>query len=324
MVTVVLNEVREICIDRPAFLVTLGTMRTTFILALTSLAMRLAAVIGFGVLRALAAMPQQWRVTAGAFLGRQVLGRMQRRQRIASDNLQRCFPQQTQKEHADLLNQVNEANGIGAIEAGVAWWQKEAELRSLYHISGQEHIDKALDTGCGVILISAHLTTMELCARFIALDYPCWVVQRQQKNEIFDRRVQALRLSYLQGLILHDDMRAMIETLRAGKILCTLPDHDMGRRKSVFAPFFGVPAATIKGLARLAVLTDAVVVPVFCHRREGRDRLYELVYHPPLSPYPTGDAVADATLMNQVFEGGIRRHPEQYIWYHRRFKTKPS
>ncbi len=109
----------------------------------------------------------------------------------------------------------------------------------------------------------------------------------------------------------------------AGHAVWYSPDQDFGRHASVFAPFFGIEAATIKLTAKIARMTGAPVIPLVFHRNPD-DRTYTLEYLPPLADFPSGDEVSDAARVNAVIEAAIRRHPEQYLWLHRRFKTRPA
>jgi KDO2-lipid IV(A) lauroyltransferase len=123
------------------------------------------------------------------------------------------------------------------------------------------------------------------------------------------------------GVIPRDDLKGAIRSLRRGRTLWYAADQDYGASHSVFAPFFGVPAATITMTTRLARVNDSPVV-FFSHFREPNGR-FLLKLSPPLEGYPSGDDVADAARMNLVIEAAIRSHPEQYFWLHRRFKTRP-
>ena len=116
---------------------------------------------------------------------------------------------------------------------------------------------------------------------------------------------------------------ALVRAVKSGMPLYYLPDQDAGRRNAVFAPFFGIPSSTFAALGRLARMTDAVVIPCIAHQRP-HGRGYEIVFHPPLKNFPTGDAVTDATRMNAEIEKVVRKWPDQYFWVHKRFKTRPE
>jgi KDO2-lipid IV(A) lauroyltransferase len=130
------------------------------------------------------------------------------------------------------------------------------------------------------------------------------------RNRIFGRAID------------RHDLRGVVRRIKAGNNVWYSPDQDFGRNASVFAPFFGINAATIKLTAKIARMTGAPVMPLIFHRNPD-DRTYTLEYLPALQHFPSGDEVADATQVNAVIEAAIRRHPEQYLWLHRRFKTRP-
>ena len=121
----------------------------------------------------------------------------------------------------------------------------------------------------------------------------------------------------------HDGVRATVKAMKAGRPLYYLPDLDYGRKESIFVPFFGVPAATITGLPRLARLANAAVVPCVVRMRPGGEG-YVLELGEAWADYPSDDVEADTLRMNAWLEGVIRTMPEQYYWVHRRFKTRPE
>lgn len=283
----------------------------------------LAMYLLMGLLKGLACLPYRLQKPIGQGLGKLLFKVLRRRRVVTEKNLDACFPELSPQQRQQLMQRSFAACGRGVIEASLAWWASPQRLARMTEVEGFTHIQKALAQGRGVIVITPHLTTLEMAARVLALHQPCVAVQRQQKNLVFDRLVQARRLEYVDGLVLHEDIRGMLRALRAGKVLCILPDQDMGRHRSVFAPFFGLPAATITGIARLAKLSQAPVVPGFCYAHAQGGTRYTLSFSPVLQDYPSGNAEQDATAMNAALEAGIRRQPEQYIWSHRRFKTRP-
>jgi KDO2-lipid IV(A) lauroyltransferase len=148
------------------------------------------------------------------------------------------------------------------------------------------------------------------------------MLYRKDPNPLLAYKLISARESFAGNAIVRTDTRQLIKNLRHGNVVWYAPDQDFGAKHSVFAPFFGVRAATVVGTARIAELGKAVVIP-FAHYRDENNH-YHLVIEPPLDGYPTGDDVSDATRINHSIETAIAKQPDQYLWVHRRFKTRPE
>jgi KDO2-lipid IV(A) lauroyltransferase len=145
---------------------------------------------------------------------------------------------------------------------------------------------------------------------------------RQHENPLYEAMVKHSRERHLQMIISRKDMRGMVRALREGTVVWYATDQDFGRKNMVFAPFFGVQTATLVMTSKLAKLSGAPVVPFFSQRLED-DSGYQLTLLPALTDFPSGDEVADATRINAIIETQVRKAPDQYLWLHRRFKTRP-
>jgi Kdo2-lipid IVA lauroyltransferase/acyltransferase len=147
---------------------------------------------------------------------------------------------------------------------------------------------------------------------------------RPHNNPVYDfvQRRGRLARSKSSDVYTRDDVRGLARALRKGRVIWYAPDQDYGRRQSVFAPFFGVPASTVTATGRFAQLGNARILP-FTHVRLPGTAGYRVTIHPPLENCPTGDDLADATRINALAEHFIRQQPDQYLWAHRRFKTRP-
>jgi KDO2-lipid IV(A) lauroyltransferase len=185
-----------------------------------------------------------------------------------------------------------------------------------------EHIHGALQQGRGVLLLGAHLHTAELAGRFMVLQQPVAIVYRPQNNAAAESVAHRSRSSYYVELIHHRDMRGILRALADNRVVWYAPDIDAGTKRSVFAPFFGVPAASLTSTARLADLSGAAVVPCFYYRCDTAAS-YEIVVSPALDSFPSADSLRDAARINQLIERAIERAPAQYFWQHRRFKSRP-
>jgi Kdo2-lipid IVA lauroyltransferase/acyltransferase len=263
--------------------------------------------------------------TLGRVSGRlyQILGR--RRARIARINVDLCFPELSDAERAALVRRHFEAVGIGVFELGLAWWASDRRLRRITTWHGLEHLRTAHAQGKGVILLSAHFTTLDFSGRLISMcdDMPpIKGLYRPNENPVVERFIRGNRERHFDALILREDIRSMLRALKAGEVVWYAPDQNFGHKGSVFAPFFGVPAATNTATTRLASLSGAAVMPFFTRRRP--DGHYEQTIFPPLEDFPGPDPETDTARINAVFEDWIRQAPEQYFWTHRRFKDRPN
>ena len=277
--------------------------------------------LALGALRAMVLLPYAWQLWVGARIGRLLARAMPRRRRIAAVNLTLCFPEAGSEERAVLVRKVFESIGIAFFEVALAWWASDRRLRPLGRIEGLEHLQSALQLGKGAILLSGHFTTLELGARLLRLSQSFRPMYRPSKNPAWDWVMLRSRERHVEQAIDRRDIRGMLRALRANEPVWYAPDQDYGREHSVFVPFFGVPAATITATARLAAISGAPVVPFFQHRLEGGR--YVVTLGPPLEGFPTGDAVSDAERVSRLIEARVRAHPDQYLWTHRRFKTRP-
>jgi KDO2-lipid IV(A) lauroyltransferase len=283
------------------------------------------AWLGLAVLRALCTtLPVGTLQTLGRKLGRFSLRLMPRR-RVAEINLRLCFPELGPAERDDLLRRHFESLGAGIVEFGLGWWAPDSRLRDRIQLSGMEHLRAALDRGRGVILLSAHFTTLEIGGRFLAMHaagLPLNAMYRPNENPVIERAIRARRTEQFGVPIRRDDVRAMLRALKNKEAVWYAFDQNYGLKNSVFAPFFGVPAATNTATSRLAEATGAAVVPFFTRRLA--DGTYVQRIAPALEGFPSGDAQADAARLNALIEGWVREAPEQYLWVHRRFKDRPA
>lgn len=278
---------------------------------------------GLGLLWCLIHLPYRWQLGVGRFIGRQVMRIAGRRRHIASTNLRLCFPELGEEEHQRLLESYFESMGIGLLEMGMSWWAPSRKLEKLLHIDGLEYLEKALEEGKGAILLSGHFTTMEIGGRLLSMHAPFQVLYRKQKNQAIEAVMKKGRDRFTHKAILRDDLLAMRRSLRENIPVWYAPDQDFGLDKSVFVPFFGILATTITATSRLARASGAPVVPFFQKRLPGAAG-YQLNLYPALENFPSDDIEHDTRRINEIIESRIRETPEQYLWAHRRFRTRPA
>ena len=270
-----------------------------------------------------AQLPYRAQLVLGASIGSVAFHLMRSRRRIARANLALCFPELDKEARRTLLREHFRALGMGVIETAMSWWTPADRLRGLAHLEGQEHLHAALAAGRGVILLSAHFTTLEIGGRLLSLHAPFHVLYRRHKNDAFEAVMRRARARHFEKAIVRDDMRGMLRSLKANMPVWYAPDQNYGSEHSIFVSFFNVPASTITATARLARISGARVVPFFQERLPGAAG-YRLKLYPALDDFPTGDEAADTQRINDLIEAEIRKAPSQYLWVHRRFKTRPA
>src|SRR5690625_3356675 len=267
-------------------------------------------------------LPWNWQLAVGRALGRLSYLLLKRCRHIAATNIALCFPELSDAEQEALTKQTIVSTGEALTEIAAAYVNNRVDLTQRLTIEGLEHLQAAQQEG-GVIMLGMHLNTIDAGCRLFGdgAKMPFSVVYRPNNNPILDWLIAWGRGRFVEAYIDRKDMRTMVRQLRAGGTVWYAPDQDYGREHSVFAPFFGVPAATITTTSRLAKMGKAAVVPT-SHFRLPHGR-YKIVFGPALDNFPSGDDVVDATLINQVIEREVLKAPEQYLWVHRRFKTRP-
>ena len=256
----------------------------------------------------------------GWVLGQMVASLPTSRRHVGEVNLALCLPGWTPAARRRLIRQHFVAIMQMLLEYGYCWFASRERLQRLVRIQGLEHL-RALD-GRNVILMMPHFTGLDLAGLRLSLETPVVSIYSMQKDPWLDAFFRAKRLRFGTALIFarQQGTRPTLRALRDGRRLFYLPDQDYGHRDSVFVPFFGVPAATIGGLSRMATAANAAVLPCNPRREAGG---YTVVIEPPLDNFPSGDSVADATRMNAVVESQARRQLSQYFWLHKRFKSRP-
>jgi KDO2-lipid IV(A) lauroyltransferase len=277
-----------------------------------------------GVMRLIVLLPYSCQLFLGRLLGKISYYFAPYRRHITEINLRLCFPLLDSKQQHNLVKRCFESAGMGIIETGMAWWMPPWRLKNKLHISGIEHIQAAKQSGDSLIVLGGHFTCMELVGRLYALqDGQFHLLYRPHKNLLFNDLMTRKRASYVNKVISKNDIRDFMHSIRKKITVWYSPDQDYGKEHSVFAPFFGIPTATIAILPRLIRNKPAIVIPACYHRLENNQG-YELIFYPPLKKFPSGDDVFDATQINQALEADLKQHPDQYLWQHRRFKTRPE
>ncbi len=268
-----------------------------------------------------ARLPWTLQRALGRGLGWLALHLARSRRHAAEVNLKLCFPEKDDAWRQRLLRDSFDALGVGVFEFARAWWGKIDVIRPQVQWEGLEHLKALQAQGRGVLLVSGHFMTLEMCGRLLCDHVPLAGMYRRYRNPVMEWAVKSGRLKYASAMFANEDIRATVRHLKKGGFLWYAPDQDMRGKESVFVPFFGMPASTITATHQFARMTGCAVVPYF-HRREGSR--YVLKIAPPLPDFPTDDVVADTAQVNAAIEDMVREAPSQYLWIHRRFKRQPD
>lgn len=280
--------------------------------------------VAVAALRLAARLPWSVQRSLGRGIGAIAMRTLHSRRHAAETNLRLCFPDWPQVRRDALVRAHFQALGIGIFETIRAWWTSDRQLRACFdtaQLDGLECLDALTRSGRGVLLVSGHFVNMEFCARLLTPHLRFAGMYQRYHDPVFDRAIKAGRLRHTVAMFDNTQVRAAVRHLKRGGVLWYAPDQDMRGKDTVFAPFMGVPAATITATHQLARLSGCAVVPFFHCREENR---YVMRLGAPLPDFPSADATADTTRVNACIEAMVREAPSQYLWIHRRFKRQPD
>lgn len=277
-----------------------------------------------GVLWALHLLPLPILARLGNGLGALSFWIARRRRNVVLVNLRLCFPELDEDQRSRLARAHFRVLGRSILERSLLLWARPERLDHLLKVDGAEHIRDLIAAGRPVLMLAPHFVGLDAGGAAIAMRFDCASIYAVQPNPVFDRLLLHGRQRFGDQLLIsrHDSLRASVRAMKSGRPLYYLPDMDLGRRDSIFVPFFGVPAATVPGLSRLARLAGASVVACVTRILPGGEG-YAVSVSEPWADFPTGDVAADTRRMNAWIEDAVRTMPEQYYWVHRRFKTRP-
>ena len=278
--------------------------------------------LGVGLLWLLAWLPWPVQRRIGVGIGALCYHILRQRVDDTRINLRLCFPEKSEAERDAMVRDVFRNAGIGIFETLKAWFRGVDYYRDKASFTGLEHVARAKEQGRGLLILGGHYSTLDLnltvCAPHVLTD----IVYRPQKNPVLNYVMHRGRSG--QGeVISHRDMRQLIRAFRENHTVWYAIDQDYGTQHAVFAPFFGIPAATLNTASRFARINNAPVLFIGV-RRDGDKEHYLVTFTPTLDNFPSNNDLADATRVNAELEKLIRQVPTQYMWFHRRFKSRPA
>ena len=279
--------------------------------------------IALGLMWLLHFLPLSWQAWLGIRFGRLLFALARERRHVTLTNLRLCLPQLGETERLALARRHFEVFGRSFLERGLLWWASPHRLRRLVHIEGLGHLEAV--KGRPVILLVPHFVGLDIGGTRIMLELDIVSIYANQKNLLFNAALLKGRSRFGGSTLLsrQEGTRKAIKAMRAGKPFYYLPDMDYGERDTIFVPFFGVSAATITGLSRLARLCGASVLPVITRMLPGGAG-YRVSIGAPWQGFPGPSIEEDTRRMNAYIEAEVMAMPEQYFWLHKRFKTRPA
>ena len=280
---------------------------------------------GLGLLWLITQLPYKVLLRLGRALGALMQRVAHSRRHIVTRNIELCFTHLSVAERDALVRENFASMGIAFFEMAMSWWWPKKRLSRLVQVQGLEHLQAAQEQGQGAILMAIHFTTLEIGAGLLGQQHTIDGMYRAHDNPVFDyvqRRGRERHNADAQA-IEREDVRGMLKVLRKGRAIWYAPDQDYGPKQSVFVPLFGVPAATVTATSKFAKLGRAQVIPM-TQTRLPNGQGYLIKIEPALSDFPGESDEQDCVRLNQWIEQAIAQQPEQYLWAHRRFKTRPE
>ena len=266
-------------------------------------------------------LPFSAQVFLGKIIGKFLYSIMSELRKVAYTNISNCFPEKRQAQVITTVKRHFEAVGISFFETANAYYASDKKIKKTLTIENEHFFTDALKKEGGIILLCSHFMPLMLGSRALLIKHKIANVYRPQNNKLFD---QIMVNGYQKNgavMIKNTDTRTIVKALSNSLPIWYAPDQDLGMKNSIFAPLFGIQAATASATARFAKNNNTRVIPYSFVRT---DQGYKMTFQEPLDNYPSGDALNDAKRTNQILEKQILKTPEQYLWIHRRFKTRPE
>ncbi len=266
-------------------------------------------------------IPFRLQVFFGKIIGKLIYPFMTELRKTAYTNISNCFPDKKQPQVTLLVKQHFEAIGISLFETANAYYASDKKIKRILTINNEKNFTEALKKEGGIILLCSHFMPLMLGSRALLIKHTIANIYRPQNNQLFD---QVMVKGYIRNgavMIKSTDTRSIMKAINNSLPIWYAPDQDLGKNNSIFAPLFGIQTATASATSRLAKNNNTRVIPYSFVRAEHG---YEMSFEKPLKNYPSGNAIKDASKTNQILEKQILKNPEQYLWVHRRFKTRPE
>ncbi|WP_187374047.1 kdo(2)-lipid IV(A) palmitoleoyltransferase [Pseudenterobacter timonensis] len=278
---------------------------------------------GLGLLWLLIQLPYPVLQLLGSFLGSASRPFLKRRESIARKNIELCFPHYNDSQREKLISENFKSLGMGLLETGMAWFWPDQRVRKWFDVDGLHNLQRAQANNRGVMVVGVHFMSLELGGRVMGLCQPMMATYRPHNSALMEWVQTRGRMRSNKAMISRNNLRGMVGALKKGEAVWFAPDQDYGRKGSSFAPFFAVKdVCTTNGTFVISRLSGASMLTVTMIRKADGSG-YRLHIAPEMANYPQDECEA-AAFINKVIESEIMRAPEQYLWVHRRFKTRPQ
>ena len=280
--------------------------------------------LGLILLAIIAQLPNSFRHAIGRRLGNYIYKHNSKRYRVVDTNLRIAFPDLTETARNEMIKSHLQWYGCAMIDYSIIFFSSQKRLSKLVVIDGQEHIDDAIKNNQSVIILLAHSVMLEFGPAALGFHYETFGSYKTSKNAVMDWIIAKGRCRYTNFVVSREQgLRKLVKSLQANRLMIFLPDEDLGKENSVFAPFFGKDKATLTTTARIAKMGKAKALPAFTwYNTETKQ--YHLHISPTLEDYPVGDATEDANKLNTALEALIKQHPAQYMWLLKWYRTRPE
>ena len=278
----------------------------------------------FALARVLARLPYRWQMALAHAASWPLASLAGKRRAIIAANIALCFPELDANAQSRLVARNLRSTAVSLFETAMAWFAPRSVTAGIVEVTGIEHLQQALTGGKGALCLYSHFTMIELGGRLLseALGRPMHQMVRRHNNPAIEAVIDRSRRAFCQRTVEKKDLGDLLRSLREGHPVGYAPDQNFNLHMA-FVPFFGQPAATLTMTSRISRLSRAPVLCVWITRQPSGYG-YRLRIDPPLAHFPSADPVADTARVIALLEAEVRKTPEQYLWAHRRFKTRPD
>ncbi len=279
---------------------------------------------GLGILWLLVQLPYPFLFWFGSALGRTSQRFLQRRATIANRNIELCFPGMDTQQRKALIEKNFASLGMALLETGMAWFWSDRRVRKWFDVEGYHYLLEAQRKQKGVMVVGVHFMSLELGGRVMGLCQPMMATYRPHNSPVMEWVQTRGRLRSNKSMIDRHNLKGLVNALKGGEAVWFAPDQDYGPKGSTFAPFFSVEnAATTNGTYVISRLSGAEMLTISMVRKDNA-RGYALHIGQKMEDFPRANEYEAASYINKMIEHEILRAPEQYLWIHRRFKTRPT
>lgn len=279
------------------------------------------------IAKIIAKFPLGFILSIGHFLGLLTWLIPNKRKKIAATNIALCFSELSAPEQSALVKKNLISTGLGFMEMIVAFWSNSNKFISRCEFHGLENVEQVLSQGKGCLMLSCHLHPIELVIKAINMNLSNsgHMLARQHNNKIFEAHIDTARRQHCEKTIDKKDIKSVLKSLKSNHPVYYVPDQNFSYQFE-YIDFFNQPAATVIAPARLAQASKTPVIPWFGFRsKDEKGKVcWKITILKPLDYFHDSDTEETLVKMNQLFEEQIRKHPEQYLWVHRRFKNHPN